>query len=88
MKMVENAFTFLDSSLSTGIIVNAVLGVVLGASMDRLWALIDTLQILTHVSLLNFVLPTNLNICLVLVVKFSSLNVVPDSIVAKAVSII
>ena len=88
MKMVENAFTFLDSSLSTGIIVNAVLGVVLGASMDRMWALIDTLQILTHVSLLNFVLPTNLNICLVLVVKFSSLNVVPDSIVAKAVSII
>lgn len=88
MKMVENAFTFLDSSLSTGIIVNAVLGVVLGASMDRMWALIDTLQILTHVSLLNFVLPTNLKICLVLVVKFSSLNVVPDSIVAKAVSII
>ena len=60
MKMVENAFAFVDSSLTTGVIVNAVLGVVLGASMKRMWALINTLQILTHVPLLNFVLPTNL----------------------------
>ncbi|TNV87017.1 hypothetical protein FGO68_gene14209 [Halteria grandinella] len=88
MKMVENAFAFVDSSLTTGVIVNAVLGVVLGASMKRMWALINTLQILTHVPLLNFVLPTNLQICLTLVVKISSLNVVPKSLVNTVVGFI
>ena len=78
MRIVENAFTYFDSSLQAGLVVNIVLGVVLGSSMDKMWTLIDTLQILTHVSLLNFVIPTNLSVCLLIVVQFSSLSVVPD----------
>jgi hypothetical protein len=85
MKMVEETFSFIDSSLTTAVIVNAALGVVLGASMKRMWALISTLQILTHLPLLNFVLPTNLSICLLIVVKLSSLNVVPKSLVDSVV---
>lgn len=88
MKMVEKAFSFIDGSLTTGIIVNAVLGIVLGASMKRMWALINTLQILTHLPLLNFVLPTNLSICLTLVVKISSLNLVPKPWVDTVVTYI
>ena len=60
MRVVEKAFSMVDGSLQSGIIVNAVLAVVLGASMKRMWALINTLQILTNVPLLGFVVPTNL----------------------------
>jgi hypothetical protein len=68
MKMVEKAFSMLDNTLSSGVAVNVVLAVVLGGSMKRMWALINTLQILTHISLLAFVLPTNLSVCLSLIV--------------------
>ena len=60
MRVVEKAFSMVDGSLQSGIIVNAVLAVVLGASMKRMWALINTLQILTNIPLLGFVVPTNL----------------------------
>ena len=60
MRVVEKAFSMIDGSLQSGIIVNAVLAVVLGASMKRMWALINTLQILTNIPLLGFVVPTNL----------------------------
>ena len=43
MRVVEKAFSMIDGSLQSGIIVNAVLAVVLGASMKRMWALINTL---------------------------------------------
>lgn len=68
MKMVEKAFSMLDNSLSSGVVLNVVLAVVFGGSMKRMWALINTLQILTHISLLAFVLPTNLSVCLKLIV--------------------
>ena len=68
MKMVEKTFAMLDNTLSSGVAVNVVLAVVLGGSMKRMWALINTLQILTHISLLAFVLPTNLSVCLSLIV--------------------
>lgn len=60
MRVVEKAFSMVDGSLQSGIIVNAVLAVVLGGSMKRMWALINTLQILTNIPLLGFVVPTNL----------------------------
>lgn len=43
MVMVERAFSLVDNGLTSGIMINAVLGLVLGASMKRMFALINTL---------------------------------------------
>ena len=43
MRVIERAFHLADTSLSSGIVINVFLAVVLGASMKRMWALINTL---------------------------------------------
>lgn len=77
MKAVEKAFSFVDSSLSSGIIVNIVLAVVIRAPMKLMWFMLNTLQILTHMPMLNLNLPTNLYVCLNIIKQIASLNLVP-----------
>ena len=43
MKAVESAFSFVDSSLSSGVIVNIVLAVVIRAPMKLMWFMLNTL---------------------------------------------
>lgn len=64
MKAVEKAFSFVDSSLSSGIIINIILAVVIRAPMKLMWFMLNTLQILTHMPMLSLNLPTNLYVCL------------------------
>jgi tetrahydromethanopterin S-methyltransferase subunit F len=54
MAMVEKAFSLVDNGLTSGVMINAILGLALGASMKRMFALINTLQILTHLPLMGF----------------------------------
>jgi hypothetical protein len=88
MKTVTKTFTAVGNSLESGIIINAVLAVVLGASMKRMWALINTLQILTNIPNLGLLVPTNLQVCLTLIIQISSLNIIPQSVVDSVVSFI
>ena len=77
MKSLEGAFKLFEGSMQTAILVNLILVIFVGASMKRLWSLINTLQILTHLPLLGFVFPTNLKICLDIIRQISTLNIVP-----------
>lgn len=86
--MVTKTFSAVSSSLESGIIVNAVLAVVLGASMKRMWALINTLQIITNIPYLGLVVPTNFQVCLTLIIEISNMNVIPPSVVNTIVNFI
>jgi len=86
--MVTKTFSAVSSSLESGIIVNAVLAVVLGASMKRMWALINTLQIITNIPNLGLVVPTNFQVCLTLIIEISNMNVIPPSVVNTIVNFI
>lgn len=43
MKALVGTFALFENSLETAIIINAILAIFLGASMKRLWSLINTL---------------------------------------------
>jgi hypothetical protein len=59
MRVMGKAFTLIDSSLTSGVVANIFIAVALGASMKRMWSLLNTLQIITHISMLGFGLPSN-----------------------------
>ena len=43
MKTVEKAFTLVDNTLTGGVVANAFIAVAFGASMSRMWSLLNTL---------------------------------------------
>jgi hypothetical protein len=58
----------------------------MGASMKRMWSLLNSLQIITHVSLLALALPSNLKVCLNTIISISSLSIIPKAWVDKSLS--
>ena len=88
MRTLEGTFALFQGSMQTTIIVNLFLVLVLGASMKRLWSLLNTLQILTHLPMLAFVFPTNLKVCLDIIRQVSNLNIIPKEWVTKFMTII
>ncbi len=79
MRIAEKTFSIIDTSLRGGFFINAILAVVLGASMRRMWSLINTLQILTMIPELGFEIPTNLVVCLEKIREVSNMNIFPES---------
>ena len=59
MRAAEKTFTIIDTSLASGVVANIFFAVLLGASMKRMFSLLNTLQIMTHLSLLGLHLPSN-----------------------------
>ena len=53
MRSMEKTFGFIDSTMTSGVIVNIVLAVVIRAPMKLMWNMINTLQILTFMPMLN-----------------------------------
>ncbi len=80
MRTIENAFSFVDSSMTTGIIVNLVLAVVIRAPMKLMWNMINTLQLITFLPLFALTMPTNLSVCLKIVQQISCLSIIPESV--------
>jgi hypothetical protein len=77
MRLLETSFTILDTLITFGLFANLFLAVALGASMKRMWSLLNTLQIFTNVTLLAVTLPSNVGICLRTIVDTSNLQVIP-----------
>ena len=77
MKNFEKTFSTVDSSLVSGIMINVLIALAFGASMRRMWGLLNTLQILTHITLLAVKIPENLNTCLKIILQISSLSIIP-----------
>ena len=78
---IKKTFSSLDTTLITGIITNLALSMILGLSMKYLWNLINTLQIITHIPMLNISLPANLLICLKTIIEVSNLSIIPRSLI-------
>jgi len=53
MRSMEKTFGFIDSTMTSGMIVNIVLAIVIRAPMKQMWNMINTLQILTFMPMLN-----------------------------------
>ena len=83
MRLLERSFKILDTSMTSGLIANLFLSVALGASMNRMWSLLNTLQIVTHITLLAVTLPSNVGICLRIIVEISNVQVIPKAWVEK-----
>lgn len=66
--------------MTSGIIVNLVLALVIRAPMKLMWNLINTLQILTFMPQLNIQLPTNLRTCLLAIKEVANLSLIPQSL--------
>ena len=79
MRAMEQAFSLVDSGLTSGVVANIFIAVALGASMKRMWSLLNTLQIITHIPMLGFALPSNVEICLKTIVSISSMNIIPKA---------
>jgi hypothetical protein len=47
MQVIEKTFKLIDSTMTSGLIVNIVLAVVIRAPMKLMWNMINTLQLLT-----------------------------------------
>jgi hypothetical protein len=80
MKTMEKTFGFIDSTMTSGIIVNIVLAVVIRAPMKLMWNMINTLQILTFMPMLNMQIPTNLKVCLETIKEVSNLSILPKGV--------
>jgi hypothetical protein len=81
MRVIEKSFNFLDSTMTSGVIVNIVLALVIRAPMKLMWNMINTLQILTFMPMLNMQMPTNLKICLDTIKEVSNLSILPKGVV-------
>ena len=79
MRLLERFFKILDNSITSGLFANLFLAVTLGASMNRMWSLVNILQIVSHVTLLAVSLPSNVWICLRTIVDTSNVQVVPKA---------
>ena len=66
--------------MTSGIIVNLVLALVIRAPMKLMWNMINTLQILTFMPQLNIYLPTNLRTCLLAIKEVANLSLIPQSL--------
>jgi hypothetical protein len=77
MRLLETSFTILDTLITFWLFANLFLAVALGASMKRMWSLLNTLQIFTNVTLLAVTLPSNVGICLRTIVDTSNVQVIP-----------
>ena len=79
MRFLERSFSILDTSITSGLFANLFLAVALGASMNRMWSLLNTIQIVSHVTLLAVSLPSNVGICLSTIVDTSNVQAVPKA---------
>ncbi|CDW74295.1 UNKNOWN [Stylonychia lemnae] len=80
MANFQKSFQLFGSAMSAGVYINMLLQVFLGFAMKRIWTLVNTLQIITHLPLLSLMIPSNLMICLQSVIDISNLNLFPPEL--------
>jgi hypothetical protein len=77
MRTIQKTFGLIDSSMTSGVIVNLVLAIVIRAPMKQMWNMINSLQILTFMPSLNIQIPTNLRVCLLTIKEVANLSLIP-----------
>jgi hypothetical protein len=77
MRNIQKTFGLIDSSMTSGVIVNLVLAIVIRAPMKQMWNMINSLQILTFMPSLNIQIPSNLRVCLLTIKEVANLSLIP-----------
>lgn len=58
-------------------LLNFILSLVMGVSMKLLWNLFATMQIITHMSLINMPVPSHVILCNQALIDIANLNMIP-----------
>ena len=65
--------------MSGSVGLNVALALVLGMSLKQLWMLMNTLQIITHMPLLNFTFPSNFILFTDTLKSISNMDILPEN---------
>lgn len=79
MRLLERFFKILDALITSGLFAIIFLAAALGASMNRMWSLLNIIQIVSHVTLLALSLPSNVGILFSTIVDTSNVQVLPKA---------
>ena len=80
MLTVEKTFGLIDSGMTSGLIVNLALAMVISAPMKMMWGMINTMQIITYMTWMNMKIPQNVVVCLKTIHDISNLSIVPKDL--------
>ena len=80
MKALSYVFNMAGKSIISGLFANLALSLILGISLKQMWKLFGTLQIITHIPLMNIPLPSNVGVCISSLIDLINLKILPDSV--------
>ena len=83
MRTVEKTFRILDSGMTSGLMTNLVLALLIKSSMKRMWGIINTMQIITYMTWMNMKMPQNVVVCLKIIHDISNLSIIPKDLTEK-----
>lgn len=58
-------------------LLNFFLSLFMGVSMNLLWSLLSTMQIITHMGLINMPIPQHVTLCFSSLIEIANLNMIP-----------
>jgi hypothetical protein len=77
MLTVEKTFGLLDSGMTSGLMVNLALAMVISAPMKMMLGMINTMQIITYMTWMNMKMPQNVVVWLKTIHDISNLSIIP-----------
>ena len=83
MRTMEKTFGIVDSGMTSGLMVNLVLAVMISAPMKLIWGVVNTMQIITFMTWMNMKMPQNVVVCLKTIHDISNLSIVPKNFTEK-----
>lgn len=75
---VENAKTA-DGGMKLIVVVNFAMSFLVAFSLNFLWSMINSLQMIVYLPLLNIILPANVNTLFAILIEVATFDVVPKS---------
>ena len=83
MRTMEKTFGIVDSGMTSGVMVNLVLAMLISAPMKMMWGIINTMQIITYMTWMNMKMPQNVVVCLKTIHDISNLSIIPKDLTDK-----
>ena len=79
MTAAETAETTSTAVLGSNVVVNLLMS----ASLNMLWSMINSLQIVTHVPLMDLRIPANMGHFLVVLIEIATFDFLSDEVMAR-----
>ena len=77
MLTMEKTFGLIDSGMTSCLMVNLALAMVISAPMKMMWGMINTMQIITYINWMKMKMPQNVVVCLKTIHDISNLSIIP-----------